>query len=154
MLALDTARRVARILRARGFRVIETRTSDYFVTLGRRVEIANRTPGAIFVSIHYNYARRVAARGLEVFYYSPRSRRLAANILREMLRSYPTENRGVKRGRYYVLRNNRRPAVLCELGFLTNPADNRYVQSSWYRQRLAERIAAGIVAESRGRSPR
>ena len=45
------------------------------------------------------------------------------------------------------LRENRRPAVLCELGFLSNAQDNRYVQSAQYRQRLAESVAAGIVAE-------
>jgi N-acetylmuramoyl-L-alanine amidase len=56
----------------------------------------------------------------------------------------------VKRNNYYVLRNNRRPAVLCELGFLSNPQDNRYAQNAAYRQRLAERIAAGIIAERNG----
>jgi N-acetylmuramoyl-L-alanine amidase len=48
-----------------------------------------------------------------------------------------------------VLRKSRRPAVLCELGFLSNPEDNRHVQNAKYRQRLAERVAAGIVEERR-----
>jgi N-acetylmuramoyl-L-alanine amidase len=46
-----------------------------------------------------------------------------------------------------VLRENRRPAVLCELGFVSNPQDNRYLQNGTYRQRLAERVADGIIAE-------
>lgn len=153
IVALDTARRLAKILRSKGFRVIETRTGDYFVPLGTRIKPSNQTGGSIFVSVHYNWAKRSAARGIETYYYTPQSRRLAANIQRECLRAYPTENRGVKRNRYYVLRNNRRPAVLCELGFLSNRQDNRYAQSWLYRQRLAERIAAGIVAERQGRSP-
>jgi N-acetylmuramoyl-L-alanine amidase len=37
--------------------------------------------------------------------------------------------------------------VLCELGFLSNAQDNRYAQGSLYRQRLAECVAAGIIAE-------
>lgn len=146
MLALDTAHRLARVLRSKGFRVIETRPNDNFITLGNRVAISNRTGGAIFVSVHYNWAPRSSARGLEVYYYNPRSRGLAASILQQINKAYPTENRGVKRNTYYVLRNNRRPAVLCELGFLSNPQDNRYVQNPSYRQRLAERIAAGITA--------
>lgn len=151
--ALDTARRLAKVLRQRGFRVIETRNRDYFIPLGGRTAVSNRTGGAIFVSIHYNWSSRYGARGLEIYYYSPRSKRLAANILKQTLAAYPTSNRGLKQRGFYVLRNNRRPAVLCELGFLSNPQDNRYAQSWWYRQKLAERIAAGIIAEQQGRRP-
>lgn len=153
VLALDTSRRLASVLRKKGFRVIETRSSDYFVPLPRRVEISNRTPNSIFVSVHYNWSARAGAGGMEIYYFNNRSRRLAANVLRETLRAYPCENRGVKTARFHVLRNNRRPAVLCELGFLSNPRDNRYVQNASTRQRLAEKIAAGIVAERDGRSP-
>jgi N-acetylmuramoyl-L-alanine amidase len=146
VLALDTSRRLARALRARGFRVIETRTGDYFVPLDARVNAANRTPGSIFVSVHYNWARRKGAQGIEIFYYSPRSRPLAANILQRTLGAFRTENRGVKRNGFYVLRNARRPAVLCELGFLSNSHDNRFAQNPAVRQRLADRIADGIAA--------
>lgn len=151
ILALDTAKRLAKVLRSKGFRVIETRTSDVFVPLGARTAVSNRTGNSIFVSVHYNWAPRRGARGIEIYYFSPRSWRLASNILRQTTRAYPTENRGVKRARFYVLRMNRRPAVLCELGFVSNPQDNRYLQNRTYRQRLAERIADGIVAE-RGKS--
>jgi N-acetylmuramoyl-L-alanine amidase len=46
-----------------------------------------------------------------------------------------------------VLRNNRRPAVLCELGFVSNPAENKILQDPQQRQRLAEAIARAIIAE-------
>ncbi|MEX1117767.1 MAG: N-acetylmuramoyl-L-alanine amidase [Terrimicrobiaceae bacterium] len=152
VLALDTSQRLAKILRSRGLRVIETRSSDVFISLPRRVEISNRTGNAIFVSVHYNWSRRRGANGIEIFYYNSRSRRLAANVLKETLRAYPTTNRGVKTARFHVLRNNRRPAILCELGFLSNPKDNSHVQKPSVRQRLAEKIAAGILAEKAGRS--
>ena len=147
VLALDTARRLAAILRTKGFRVIETRTRDVFVPLGSRVASCNSTGSSIFVSIHYNWAPRRGARGVEVYYSSPRSWRLASNILRQATRAYPADNRSVKRSNFYVLRENRRPAVLCELAFLSNTLENRYAQNSQYRQRLAELVAAGIVAE-------
>jgi len=151
--ALDTTRRLKPLLERQGFRVIMTRNSDYFVTLDRRVEISNRYRDAIFVSIHYNWARRRGASGTETFYHTPQSRRLAANIQREIARVYPAPNRGVKNARFYVLRNNRRPAVLLELGFLSNDSDNRQVQQASVRQRQAEAIARGIAAERRGRRP-
>jgi N-acetylmuramoyl-L-alanine amidase len=153
ILALDTSKRLAAILRRKGFHVIETRTGDYFVPLPKRVDVSNRSSSSIFVSVHYNWSRRAGAGGMEVFYHTPKSRRLAANVLREMLRAYPAENRGIKTARFHVLRNNRRPAILCELGFLSNARDNRYVQNASTRQRLAEKIAAGIVAEREGRTP-
>src|ERR1700759_3040738 len=46
---LDVAQRLKRILLASGYRVIMTRDSDVFVTLGGRVAIANAHPDAIFV---------------------------------------------------------------------------------------------------------
>ena len=147
VLALDTARRLAAILRTKGFRVIETRTRDAFVSLGSRVASSNSTRNSIFVSIHYNWAPRRGARGVEVYYFSPRSWRLASNILRQATRAYPAGNRGIKRNNFYVLRENRRPAVLCELAFLSNTLDNRNAQSSLNRQRLDEFVEAGIDAE-------
>ncbi len=153
VLALDTSLRLAKILRSKGLKVIETRTTDQFIPLSRRAEISNRTGNAIFVSVHYNWSRRRGANGIEIYYLNPRSRRLAANVLKETMRGYSTTNRGVKTARFHVLRKNKRPAILCELGFLSNPKDNSQVQKPAIRQRLAERIAAGILAEKDGRSP-
>lgn len=149
VLALDTSRRLAAVLRSKGFRVIETRTRDVFIPLESRVAVSNPIANCIFVSVHYNWAPRRGARGIEIYYFSPRSWRLASNILRQSVRAYPTYSRGVKRNNFRVLRKSRRPAVLCELGFLSNPEDNRHVQNAKYRQRLAERVAAGIVEERR-----
>ena len=145
--ALDTAKRVEKGLKRACYRVVMTRRSDYFVTLPRRVALSNRQRGAIFVSIHYNWARRSSASGTETFYYNSRSYPLAANIQRELARFSP--NRGVKRARFHVLRNNVRPAVLVECGFLSNSSDARKARSASYRQRLADAIVRGIVKSSR-----
>lgn len=153
VLTLDTSKRVARILRENGLRVIETRTSDYFVPLDQRVAISNRARDAVFVSIHYNSARRSKASGVETFFDGPRSSRLAANIQREVLRPYGAIDRGIKKRSFYVLKNNRRPAALVELGFLSNPRENAAIQTPQIRQKLAEAVARGILAEKSGRVP-
>ncbi|MFV0415230.1 MAG: N-acetylmuramoyl-L-alanine amidase [Chthoniobacterales bacterium] len=154
LLSLDVARRLKRELQRRGFRVILTRDSDHLISLKRRTEISKRYRNSIFVSIHYNSARRRGARGIETFYYSQKSKRLAYHVQRELMRVFRTPNRGIKTARFYVLRNNVRPAILAELGFLSNSTDNRYVQSSRTRQRQAEAIARAVVAESLGQTPR
>jgi N-acetylmuramoyl-L-alanine amidase len=153
VLALDISQRVSRILRASGLRVVETRTGDYFVPLDKRVSVSNRTRDSVFVSIHLNWARRSRASGVETFFYSPCSSRLAANIQREIVRPYGAKNRGIKPGRYYVLRKNKRPAVLVELGFISNANENNSLQKSHIRQKLAEAVARGILAEKNGRFP-
>ncbi len=147
--ALDTAKRIERGLRARGYRVIMTRKRDNFISLPARVALSNRQRSAVFVSIHYNWTRRRSASGTETFYYNSRSYPLAANIQREISRVAPTPNRGVKRARFHVLRNSTRPSALVELGFMSNPAELRRIKSSFYRQRLADAVVRGIIKSSR-----
>jgi N-acetylmuramoyl-L-alanine amidase len=145
--ALDVAQRVRNLLRASGMRVVMTRSNDTFIGLGTRCAIGNRQRNAVFVSIHFNSAPREGANGIETYYYSSKSASLAASIHPRVLRAAGTENRFVRRRGFYVLRNTRIPAVLCELGFLTNREEGgRIASSSSHRQKLAEAVAAGILA--------
>jgi len=141
---LDVAQRLKRILQAQGYRVVMTRDSDVFIPLGTRVSIANAYRGASFVSIHFNCAPRVGANGIETYYYRGDSSGLAASIHRNVVSISPSENRGIRRRGFYVLRRTAIPSVLVECGFLTNPTEGRLALSADYRQQLAEQIARGI----------
>ncbi len=143
-MALDVAQRVAKKLRAAGYRVIMTRDSDVFVTLSGRVAIANAHRDAIFVCIHFNSATRSGANGIETYYYRSDSAALAANIHRQVVGRTLTDNRGIRRRGYFVLRRTAIPSILVECGFLTNPSEARLVLQSSYRDRLADGIAAGV----------
>ena len=145
---LDVAQRLKSVLSAQGYRVVMTRDSDVFVPLGTRVAIANSYRNAIFVCIHFNSARRGGANGIETYFYSRDSLPLASAIHYYVAGGAPTPNRGVRRRGYYVLRKTRTPAVLVECGFLTNPTEAQYAQSTSYRQQLAEEIARGIRERS------
>ena len=126
-------------------RTVMTRSRDVFVTLDRRVAMANSRRRAIFVSIHFNSGRRVGANGIETFYGSARAKDLARLIQRNAMKTTSGENRGIKRAKFYVLRKTRIPAVLVECGFLTNRQDARRASSSEYRNRLARQIGQAIV---------
>src|ERR1044072_2326962 len=141
---LDVAQRLKRLLQAEGYRVVMTRDSDVFVSLGARVAIANSYRGASFVSIHFNCATRSGANGIETYYYRGDSAGLAQSIHRNVVSISPSENRGIRRRGFYVLRRTAIPSVLVECGFLTNPTEGRLALSASYRQQLAERIARGI----------
>ncbi|CAN5496400.1 hypothetical protein BH18VER1_BH18VER1_15910 [soil metagenome] len=143
-LTLDVARRLRTVLQARGYRVVMTRDSDVFIPLGQRVRIANAQRNATLVSVHFNSASRAGANGIETYYYRSNSASLAANIHRHVVAGAPSENRGIRRRAYYVLRHASIPGVLVECGFLTNASEASYALSASYRQKLAEEIAKGI----------
>jgi N-acetylmuramoyl-L-alanine amidase len=143
--ALDVARRLRAYLADAGFRTVMTRSRDVFVTLDQRVNMANAQRRAIFVSIHFNAARRKGANGIETFYGSARAKRLASLIQRNAMKTTSGENRGIKRARFYVLRRSRIPAVLIECGFLTNRQDARRASRPAWRDQLARQIARAII---------
>ena len=146
-MALDVAQRLRKKLREAGYQVIMTRDSDFFVPLPARVAVANAHRDAIFVCIHFNAATRAGANGIETYYYSSESAGLAANIHRHVVAGTTSENRGIRRRGYYVLRRTSIPAVLVECGFLTNPTEARLALQSSYRDGLADRIADGIMGK-------
>src|SRR5437588_10637782 len=145
IMTLDVSLRLKPLLEKAGYKVIMTRNTDVFVPLGTRVAIANSYPSAIFVCIHFNSATRSGANGIETYFYSTESAPLAANIHSALVGGAPSENRGVRRRGYFVLRKTTVPAVLVECGFLTNPTEAQYAQSNAYRQQLAQEIARGIL---------
>jgi N-acetylmuramoyl-L-alanine amidase len=141
---LDVGLRLRRLLIADGFRVIMTRDTDVFIPLPTRVAIANAHPGASFVSIHFNCATRSGANGIETYYYRSDSASLAQSIHRNVVSGAPTENRGIRRRGFYVLRRTAVPSVLVECGFLTNPTEGSLALTANYRETLAQQIARGI----------
>ncbi len=68
---LDVAKRLTSILRGSGVDVVMTRSTDVFIPLERRVEIANASGADLFISIHINASRQRSLNGFEVYYVSP-----------------------------------------------------------------------------------
>jgi N-acetylmuramoyl-L-alanine amidase len=146
-LALDTARRVEQLLRNQGIKVIMTRSRDVFIPLADRAATGNRFRDAIFVSLHYNYSRGGSGAGVESYYHFSSSYSLAAYIQAYLVQRTRMTNRGVKRASYHVIRNTvRNPAVLIECGFVSNPTERSRMMTGEFRAKIAEGIAAGIVA--------
>ena len=147
-LALDTALRLAPLLREAGLRTVLTRSDDTFVELDDRVAIADRYgPDAILVSIHYNASGSSAPRGIETYFWRPDSQGLATRVQRNILSESGAPNHGVIRRVLRLTHNPREPAILCECGYLTNGADYALATSESYRQKVAEGIADGIVEQ-------
>jgi len=146
---LEASKIVKNLLSEKGVKVRLTRTNDVDLDLPPRVSIANNADADIFVSIHANASRgkRRDINGLETFYYRGwRGRLLAKRIQKQILIVSPgSPDRGVKQGRFYVIKNTRMPAVLVEIGFLTGRLDARRLEKPAHRKRLAYAIAKGIL---------
>ena len=146
---LEVSRIVKKLLSEKGVRVRLTRNKEIDLDLPPRVSIANNTDANVFVSIHANASRgkRRDINGLETFYYRGwRGRLLAKRIQKQILRVSPgSPDRGVKQGRYYVIKNTRMPAALVEIGFLTGRLDARRLEKRTHRKRIAYAIAKGIL---------
>lgn len=144
-LALDTSARLEAYLKTKGYRVVMTRRSDYFISLPGRVSIGKKYYKPIFVSVHYNYTWKKHVSGLETYYNSAESKALATFIQQGMLRRVRSVNRGVKYARYYVIRHAKCPAALVECGFVSHSAERERTKRAWYRQAIAEGIGDGII---------
>ena len=143
---LSVANKVARLLEQRGLRVKMTRTDDYFVELEDRAAIANNLNADLFVSIHSDSFPKSSRRGFTVYIArsaSSSSRRAASSIARSMsgtgLNSF-----GVQTAGYHVLTGTRGPAVLVEMGYLSNRREAALLRSGSFQNRLAKAVAAGI----------
>ena len=156
--------RVKAKLEAEGYQVVTTRTSDTYVDLTDRSRAANASESDIFVSIHINASGSSAAQGIETYYYQPyaeypsrinatyhanptrlsMSDTLANAIQSSLINATGAQNQGVKRQTFAVLRETTAPAVLLELGFLSNPQEAARLNTSAYQETLANAIVAGI----------
>ncbi|WP_096202403.1 N-acetylmuramoyl-L-alanine amidase [Bacillus sp. FJAT-45350] len=145
---LDLSKRVQKLLEAEGADVIMARTTDMFLTLAERVEIAKKEKVDSFISIHANAASNVMAHGTETYWDSTfaagRSETLAENIQNSLIDTLKTNDRGVKEGQFYVIKNTPMPSVLVELGFMTNEEEAKELASEEFRQNAAAALLDGI----------
>lgn len=170
---LDWARRLAPLLETNGWRVFLTRTKDEDVSLPDRVAFAERRRADLFLSLHFNSSGNGAddQAGLETYCLTPagmpssltrgygddpdqvfpnnaydtENLQYAIRLHRSLLNAVDIADRGVRRARYQgVVRAQRRPAVLIEGGYLSNPTEARRIADPAYRQQLAEAVAKAL----------
>jgi N-acetylmuramoyl-L-alanine amidase len=139
---------VAHLLQQRGVRVTMTRTTDRYLTLEQRAAIANRVRPNLFVSIHADSAPNRTARGFTLYVANGASSRshAAADAIVRTMATTGMHSRKKKKKNIRVLVQTRCPAVLVELGFLSNRQDAALLASAAFRSRLARAVARGICA--------
>lgn len=145
-LTLQIGKKVARLLRNSKQTVVESRTTDRYLSLAQRTRLANNSKADLFVSIHINSFTRATAHGVETFSHtgSKNGAKLAKAIQDELVKTgLFRSNRGVKTANFYVIRNTTMPAALTELGFISNKEDVKIMTTK--QDELAKAIADGIL---------
>ena len=139
--------------RAAGVDVILTRRSDKFIDLNERAEVANRARADVFVSIHADSSPNTRAYGFTVYVARQASRNslILARAIERRLRDTGVVSRGVRKANYRVLVRTACPAVLVELGYLSNVSEAAKLLQKDYRRNLASAISEGIVDYLQGR---
>jgi N-acetylmuramoyl-L-alanine amidase len=145
---LRVAAKIANLLESRGVGVVMTRWQDRFIELEDRSGIANQRKADLFVSIHADSAPNRSAQGFTVYVATAASAGSyrAAHAINRAMEKTGMNNRGVREAGFQVLVNTRVPAVLIELGYLTNPQDAARLTDDHFRDRLAQAIVEGIQA--------
>jgi N-acetylmuramoyl-L-alanine amidase len=187
---MDIALRTAQSLRRAGFDVLETRSTDVFISLADRTAEASRPGVDLFISFHANATKSRRARGFEVYYTAPlnlqdrcddqrqlnekkicarfnmrrdapdlrgivmdmlyafkigEAPRLAEAVNRGLARGLGEDSRGSKTARFFVLRNTLVPAVLVEVGFISNPREAMQLKDPDHRQKIADAVTQGVM---------
>jgi N-acetylmuramoyl-L-alanine amidase len=149
-LNLAVVQMVAENLKARGAKVVLTRSDDdTFVKLEDRAAMSNRLSADLFLSIHTNSSVKPGVCGFSVYVGRSASRAsvAASTSIAQRIAQAGIEPCGSQphRADFIVLAMNHRPAVLLEMGFLTNTTEAARLRQDSYQSKLAEAVADGIA---------
>ncbi len=151
---LNVSLELANLLRNAGYDVMIYRTtSDENVLQNKNADLRNRAQMAnnwgadYFISIHTNSSTNPNAQGVEAYVYrlGGTSERLAQSIVDSVSDTLGSVNRGVMQANFAVLRRTNMPAVLVELGYLTNATEALNLNSPAWQRAVAGAIFDGIV---------
>ncbi|MCR8642214.1 N-acetylmuramoyl-L-alanine amidase [Paenibacillus sp. N1-5-1-14] len=147
-LTLTTALNLKQELERRtGAKVVLTRAGDEFVELAERVNISNQQNADLFVSIHCDAFEQNNVGGITTYYYRDEDYKVGQMIHSQLYQNFlQTRDRGVGYGDYKVLRDNKAPSVLLELGFISNVDDEKRIKSNLFQTHAAKSITDGIIS--------
>lgn len=145
---LAVVEKMKEILEQNGVTVVLTRATDVFISLDERVDIANQIEADLFISIHCNdYPQDTSIKGLECYFPegSIDGESYAKSIIEILKKRGNITTRNAKSEDYRVLRNTKMPAVLIELGFISNREERESLVNNDYQKKLAEELAECIL---------
>jgi len=154
-ITLAVAQKMKILLEKAGAKVLMTRQTDVDVygpnasavdELRARTMVANNNKADVFVSIHINAFTNPAVGGIATYYYrnSGYGAMLAKNIQDNLAKINGFQDRGINAAGFYVIKNTDMPAVLTELGFISNPNEEKILNTPQVQQQMAQGLVQGL----------
>ena len=143
-ITLDVAKRVEKLLQQKGYETVMTRPDDTYVSLKDRVDICEKNNPDIFVSVHVNSSVRPEITGVETHYYHQESMALAQTVHSSLASAVQSPNRGLFKSKFYVINHTTVPAILVEIGFISNSGERSQLVGEKRKQATAKAIADGV----------
>jgi N-acetylmuramoyl-L-alanine amidase len=144
-LTLRTAQLLSDKLKAAGANVFLTRSNDSYLPLPSRVRLASIHQADAFLSLHYDSNLDRSVRGMTGYYYHSYQKKLAEYVYNSTNSQTKLKSRGVRSGDFHVVRENQRHAVLMELGYLSNSAEEATLTSGQFQENAASGIYNGLA---------
>ena len=136
---LKTAKELKKLLNKEGAHVNMTRSNDKYVSLDDR-----NIKGDAFISIHNDALDSSNANGVTVYWFKDKQESLAQTLNSAIQKKALLTNRGSRQQNYQVLRQTDIPAVLLELGYISNPTDESMINDQLHRQVVEQAIVDGL----------
>lgn len=138
--------KLKKVLEQKGARIVLTRSDDTFVSLEERVRITNQVNPNLFLSVHINSLQSISdAHGIETYYQTDRSLPLAVRVHDSLVSGLGAPDRSVRKARFYVINHTPVPAILAEVGYITNKTERDRLISSEYQIKIANALARGVM---------
>lgn len=151
-LNLQVSKILKGLLTEAGMTVYMTRSEDKYVGLYTRADIANNLRADLFVSVHHNASPNTGAQGLMTLYYpSSKERKMNGQKLAELVQknlvdTLKTRDWGiVARPNLVVTRETKMPAIIAELGFMTNKAELEKLVTYQFQKQAAHALYKSIL---------
>lgn len=167
-IVLSVAQKLAEILREAGTEVVLTRESDSDLSdpglnlhaakiqdLSRRIALANDRGADMFISIHVNSFPDPREDGAQTFYQpgSEESKKMSLAVQQEMNRYLANPGRKAKPVDYFLNRRAKMPSAIVEIGFITNPQEEKLLLDQQYQSKIAWAVYAGLVSYCAAQAP-
>lgn len=147
-LNLDIAKRLNNLLKAQGVKTYMTRTDDRYVGLYARSELANKVKADLFVSVHNNAGYKKDSGTMTLYYPNANQtgKKVASIVQKSLTSTLGSRSMGViSRPNLAVLRTTDMPAILAEVGYMTNSKELSKLKTSSYKQKAAEALNSAIL---------
>lgn len=149
-ITLDIAKKCNAYTNQLEHKSILTRDKDIFLELAERANIANKANADILIAIHCNSAENEKANGIETYSYpnSSQGKEYAAKVQVNLIKITGLNSRGIKEANFAVLKHSNMPAILVEVGFISNAQEELLLMSEEYRDKVAKAIVEAITGQA------